>query len=172
MRGGYRAASRLAPPVEPDPIVSEPYTIRRMELTYATAELYVRALWWALIGMPISGVLVIAFLPQPIMKYLGAVMILWPITIPGRAAVITSDQRKIYGRPTVARYLDGAFFLDPEGGTPTRIPSDWIHRVFRRGDLYVLRGMRAKIVLIRASGFSVDDQARIEADLRQQGKFR
>ena len=62
--------------------VSRPYTIRRMELTYAFSEIYVRALWWALIGMPISGILVLALLPQPIMKYIGAVMILWPITIP------------------------------------------------------------------------------------------
>src|ERR1019366_2591504 len=123
-------------PVEP--IVSETYTIRRMELAYATAALYVRTLWWALIGIPISGILILILFRLPIMEYLGAVMILWPITIPGRAAIITSDQRKLYIRPTIASFKEEAFYLNPEGGTPTRIPLTWIRRVLRRGEMYVL----------------------------------
>jgi hypothetical protein len=143
-----------------------------MELTYAFTEIYIRALWWILIGMPISGILIVWLLPQAIMKYIGFVMILWPITIPGRATVITGDQRKIYMKSTVTRYAEGAFYLDPVGGTPTRIPSDWIQRVFRRGDMYVLRGVKAKIILVRASAFSAADQARIEKDLTERGKFK
>jgi hypothetical protein len=142
-----------------------------MELTYTLTEIYVRALWWALIGIPISGILIFALLPQAILKYIGAVMILWPITIPGRASLITSDQRKLYMKPTVARYLNGAFYLDPEGGTPTRIPADWIRRVLHRGSMFVLRGDRAKIVLVRASAFSLEDQLEIENDLKDRGKF-
>ncbi|MHB8636299.1 MAG: hypothetical protein ACYC96_07485 [Fimbriimonadaceae bacterium] len=154
------------------PIVSETYIIGRLELAYATAGLYVRTLWWALIGVPISGVLILFLLPLPIMRYLGAVMVLWPITIPGRALVITSDQRKLYSRPTVATFRDDAFYLDPEGGTPTRIPLSWMRRAQRRGTMWLLVGEKGKLVLIKAAAFSAEAQAMIQAALDAHGPLR
>lgn len=143
-----------------------------MELAYATAALYVRTLWWALIGIPISGILILILFKLPIMQYLGAVMILWPITIPGRAVVITSDQRKLYMQRTVAAFRDEAFYLDPEGGTPTRIPLTWIRRAFRRGEMWVLVGDRGKVVLIKASAFSGEGRAGIEGELKGKELMR
>jgi|SRR5579862_1178077 len=143
-----------------------------MELAYATAGLYVRTLWWALIGMPIGGFLILCLLKLPIMQYLGAVMILWPITIPARAAVITSDQRKLYVLPTVATFRNDAFYLDPEGGTPIRIPLTWVRRVLRRGQMYLVIGEKGKLVLIKATAFSAVDQARVEGELRSRGQLR
>ena len=155
-----------------EPIVSETYIIGRLELAYATAALYVRTLWWALIGIPISGVLILILMPLPIMRYLGAVMILWPISIPGRAVVITVDQRKLYVRPTIASFREEGFFLDPEGGSPTRIPLTWVRRALRRGEMWFLVGDRGKVVLIKASAFSTVDQASIERELRGQALLR
>ena len=155
-----------------EPIVSETYTILRLELAYAIAALYVRTLWWALIGLPISGVLIVILMQVPIMRYLGAVMVLWPITIPARAIVISADQRKLYIRPTIATFRDEAFYLDPEGGTPTRIPLTWIRRALRRGEMYVLVGDRGKIVLIKASAFTAEGQVEIEGALMGSGKMR
>ncbi len=117
-----------------------------------------------LIGLPISGILIVTTMTVPIMRYLGALMILWPITIPGRALVITSDQKKLYLRRTVATVREDGIYLDPEGGTPTRIRLDWIRRVRRQGDLWAIISGRGQVVFVKATAFP--EAARTAAESR------
>ena len=149
--------------------MSQTYTIGRLELAYATSGLYIRSLWWALIGMPLGGLGILFTMQLPLMKYLGTVMVLWPVTIPGRALIITSDQRKLYIKPTVTTFREKAFFLDPEGGTPTRIPLTWIKRAMRRGDMWLLVGDRGKLAMVKATAFSEEGRKQIEVELQACG---
>lgn len=153
-----------------EPIRSETYTIGRLELAYATTAAYVRTFWWALVGVPISGVLIIAILSVPIMQYLGAVMVLWPITIPGRALLITDSHRRLYLRPTVCTLREDGVYLDPEGATPTRVPREWIHGVRRWRDVYLLFGAGTRLVVVKASAFAPSDQVEVDHWFRGLGE--
>lgn len=148
-----------------EPIVSHPYVIGRLELAYASAGLYVRLLWWALIGVPIGGIATLVLLHTPIMQYLGAVMVLWPITIPGRALLLTRDQRKMYMQSTVATLREDGFYFDMDGRPATRVLRTWIVRSRIYGDLYCLMGHRGRVVWIKRSAFDDDDKNRIDESL-------
>jgi hypothetical protein len=150
-------------------LVSQPYTLRRTELIWATVESYFRTYWYFVAGVPIAGIATIFLLHRTEMQMLGGLMVLWPITTPARAALITLKTWKKLGVETRARVGENELFIEAEGQTPVRVPYTWLRRVMKIGALYVLQGTRGAFTVIRATAFSLEDRAEIEGLFRTKG---
>lgn len=151
---------------------SKPYKIRRMEISLTAAELYVRTFWWMLIGLPISGVLILAFIHEPVAKVLALVMLFWPATIPARAGILTYGAAKRYANALEMAVTDDGIFVRPTGGKNARIPWSWVRQVQRRGDLLIFLGPRAQFLLARTTAFEDADFAGLEQRLKEAGLLR
>jgi hypothetical protein len=142
----------------PTRIVSQPYTIRRMELSLIASVLYVRTFWWMLIGMPISGVLILLLLQNGAIRAMAVLMIVWPLTIPSRAGLVNMGLARRYRKPIRAIVTDDALYIEAPVGKGTKVPFAWIRRVWVRGDIWVVIGSYSRFVLVRATAFEEADR--------------
>jgi hypothetical protein len=145
-------------------IVSEPYSIRRAELAYATAEVYFRTYWWFILGIPVAGIAILFALPM--LRIVGGLMVLWPISIPARAVLISGKTYRRLGAQTVARVGENEAFIEPEGQTPVRIHYNWVRKVMKSGQLFILVGPRGAFTAIRSSAFNLEQRTEIDALFR------
>lgn len=138
---------------------SKEFRISRTELARAGTLQYLRTFWFFLVGIPISGVLLLLFLKSPVGFAAGTLCLLWPISIPGRILTVSWKKSSKLNRPTVADVSKSEIILrTPDGATGTRIPRDWVKKVWVFGDLFVIEGRQLNFVLIRKSAFTAGEQ--------------
>lgn len=59
--------------------LTQPFTLTRLQVALASAEEYVRALWWILIPVPIFGVLALLQAPNDLIRGIGTICLVWPL---------------------------------------------------------------------------------------------
>lgn len=139
----------------------------RTELARAGTLQYLRTFWFFLIGVPISGVLLLIFLHSPVGLFAGTLCLLWPISIPGRILSVSWKKSSKLNSPTIAELNENELLLrSVDGATGTRIPAHWVRNVWEFGDLYVVEGKRLNFVLVRKSAFKPAEQAQLLQILR------
>ena len=82
---------------------------------YWTSNEYVRRFWIAFAAFPITGLLLILFMPMPFTMAFGTLLILWPFSIPARSIIFTGRAAKRVLSPTrmVAEGEHLYFITDP-----------------------------------------------------------
>ncbi|MBI3721326.1 MAG: hypothetical protein HY248_02130 [Fimbriimonas ginsengisoli] len=155
---GSRAASLLyTPAIEPgEPLQTKPFCLARAEVSLLTAEQYALTFGPVLIGVPAAGVAMLV-LGDAFMKAIGLVCVLWPLTIPGRAFLITSRAARALRAPTVASVEDGALLLKPDHGAGLRLPLGAIWRLKRRRGYLIVWTRRLALVFLPESAFKSPD---------------
>jgi len=139
-----------------EPFESAPYRISRVEIGRVGAVQYIRTFWWILTGIPICGLLLLFFFRSTFGVLFGSLLLLWPITIPGRIILLTWKSAQKLTQQTTARVTEEAIYLSPPMGTGTRIPASWIKKIWAFGDILVVEGRLLNFVLIRKSAFTAD----------------
>jgi hypothetical protein len=143
-----------------------------MQISLAGAELYVRTFWFVLIGVPIFGLIALIIGTTPIIRYIGMVSLLWPVTIPARAGLITSRVGRQLMRPTVVEILEEAVVFedsqDPAVRMGMRYESIRSVRIMR--GLYALMTRRFAFTVFPIDSFLTEsDRDRFEALLEENG---
>ena len=103
------------------------------------AELYWRHAWFILVPFPLFGLAMISLSKEPPLRALGALSMLWPLSIPARSLLVTHRAAKRLGRETWVSLTPDAVLFHTAEGTGTRIGKDRILRV---------RHVRGTIVLM------------------------
>jgi hypothetical protein len=80
------------------PFSEQPFQIPRYILARLAAEIYVRSFWWFIIIPPVFGVICL-FSGSQLLYGVGMLGVLWPITIPARAAFISAAAGKFFSKP-------------------------------------------------------------------------
>lgn len=135
-------------------LASEPFRITRLELARTGALQYIKTFWFILAGVPIAGILLLIFMPSKFGIAFGLLFLAWPLTIPGRVALVSWQKGNLLLKPTIAEITPNAILLrDEDSGKGIRVPNDWIRKVWTYADLYVIEGQRFKFVMLRKSAF-------------------
>lgn len=154
------------------PIQSAPYRISRVELGRVGALQYIRSFWWILISVPISGILILLFMTDSLSHLMGIMFLLWPLTIPGRVIAVTWRKARKLTESTTAEFKSDGLYLMPNDGIGTRVPWDWMRKVWQFGDIYVIEGRILQFIPVRKSAFDLQHQIEIEELLIRQGKTK
>lgn len=151
---------------------SKPFRITRLELARTGAIQYLKSFWFILIGIPIAGIFLLIFMPNSFGKAFGTLFVLWPLTIPGRMAAVSWQKGNDLLQPTVAAVTSEEVLLRPTNGNKgTRVPNDWIRKVWTYADLIVIEGYRYQFVMLRKSAFPLENQEQAWAALRAKAQF-
>ncbi len=99
-------------------IETAPFRVGRTELALLAAQTYLRWFWWVILPPLIVGLVLLFVGGTPFMRMLGAFFLAWPLTVVGRAFLLTSPLAKRMMRPT-RMTSDGTeilFMRKAEGG--------------------------------------------------------
>ena len=84
---------------------SEPFRITRLELARTGALQYIKTFWFILAGVPLAGILLLIFMPSKFGIAFGLLFLAWPLTIPGRVALVSWQKGNLLLKPTLVRLL-------------------------------------------------------------------
>lgn len=130
------------------------------------AEEYLRRFWWVILGVPVSGLLMLLLIDHPVVKYLGFVGVCWPLTIPARAVLITNKKARRLARPTWVSVEDDAIYFHDESGGGTKIPFSIVSGLRNSGDLYVIQTRNFSFTVMPSESLaSEEDRAEFESAL-------
>jgi hypothetical protein len=138
-------------------IQTKPFTIPPARLAYLYAEEYLRSFWWMFIGIPVSGLVVLLLVPGAIAKYIGMVCLLWPLTIPARAFLLSRKISKVLSKPTTAEFREDGIYFE---GQDIRSRALWstIRNAEVRKEYLILRTRRLSILLVPMEAIPEDQR--------------
>ena len=138
-------------------IKTNPFAIPPSRLAYLYAEEYVRSFWWMFIGIPISGLVVLLLVPGAIAKYIGMVCLLWPVTIPARAVLLSRKISKVLSKPTTAEFREDGIYFE---GQDIRSRALWstIRNAEVRKEYLILRTRKLSVLLVPMSSIPEEQQ--------------
>lgn len=132
---------------------SEPYQIDRFTLAAVATREYLKQFWWYVAIIPTFGLLCLIFGFGPL-RVIGITALMWPLTIPGRAALTTGKTGRLFAQGTVASWDDQAiYFHAPDGGG---MKLEWavVRKVVINGNFLVFRTRRLGFIPIPLSALS------------------
>ena len=130
-------------------IESTEYRISRSQLVYWSANEYIRRFWPAFIAFPVSGLLLLVFMPTQVGIGLGTMMILWPLSIPARAILLTGRAAKRVLSPTrmVAEGEHVYFIVNPMD-LNYRVNKKSVRDVIRRKEYVCIELWKFKMIFV------------------------
>lgn len=133
----------------------------RAQLVYWSAAEYARRFWPAFIAFPISGVMLIAFMPTQIGIGLGMMMILWPMSIPARSILFTGKAAKrVLSLTKMHTSGEHVLFDVNPAELSYRIHRDSVRDVVVRPECVVIELWKFKLVYVPRTAFA--DKAEID----------
>lgn len=147
---------------------SEPFTVSRVQLARAAAEAYVRNFWWFIVPGPVFGLVVVAVSNDRLLQAIGALGVLWPISIPTRAYFITSGIARRLSKPTTLLLVDEGLLFEGERAQ-LRVGYGSLRSVSVRHDVFVLSTRRYEAIVVPLGAFAEPDQARFLSILQERG---
>jgi hypothetical protein len=125
------------------------YKITRTQLAYWTAFEYIRRFWPGFIAFPITGIVMFVTMDVQVVKGLGMLMTLWPLSIFARAILISGRAAKRVLNPTKMVFEgDHAYFIVEPHELNYRIHKDSVRDVKSRVEYVVIELWRYKLVFV------------------------
>jgi len=143
-------------------VETQPYRLSRLELAYVAIAEYVGSFWWIIAVIPAFGVGALIF-GEGLLKVIGMMAILWPISIPARSILTTTKSSRLFvgGCRMVATEDRLEFFGEVPGpsGKPYRmtVPAIQIRDLVERRDLMLVRTTRLGFAPVRPEAFATDE---------------
>ncbi len=141
---------------EPKPLTRQ-YRLTRAQISFATAQQYVRAFWWLLISVPTFGIICLVLSDDQALKLCGLICLLWPLTIPARAFIVTSKPSRCLLRPMTLLLGDDSLILRADENSGMKLKKSSIRSIHMRGALYVLLTRTLGIVLVPIDAFLTEE---------------
>ncbi len=110
-----------------------------------------RQFWWFAGVIPLFGIIAFAFGGQSLLRGIGLFAILWPLTIPARAALATDKVGKTLSTPTVLIAEGDSLYFQGENGQGFRLRLDSVRQIVSRKGFYILRLRRMGFVPVPES---------------------
>ncbi len=132
---------------------TEPFRVPRLALAYLGVSQYLRTYWWFAAIVPVFGLLLLVFGPG-VMKAMGLMALLWPLSLPARAIFATSKAGKLLEQGAWASLEDGTLFLHGADGGGLKLNLPAVRRVERRRGFLVLVLARGDFVALPLSAMS------------------
>lgn len=126
---------------------TEQFRVSRLALAYLGVAQYLRTYWWFAAIVPACGLLALLFLPG-ILKAMGLMALLWPLSLPARAIFATSKAGKLLERGAWASLEDGVLYLHGAEGGGLKLDLSVVRRVERRRGFLVLLLARGDFVAL------------------------
>jgi hypothetical protein len=139
-------------------IETRPYTVPRLRLAYLAVEEYVRTFWFFIVAVPLGGIVMLA-VGDRTLQAIGFLAVLWPMSIPARAIMITTKASRLFATGAVMRAGDEEIeFLGTTpgpNGKPLRmaLARDGIRDVVRRQGMLLLRTYRLTFAPVDPNAF-------------------
>lgn len=130
--------------------LTQPFTLTRLQVALASAEEYVRALWWILIPVPIFGVLALLQAPNDLIRGIGTICLVWPLTIPIRAVTASARAGAIYGQPTVFAVDDEWLYLVAKSGRGTKLHRSQVWNARLSRGIWRIKTRRLSVLFVPA----------------------
>lgn len=121
--------------------ITNEYNVPRYTLVRIAALEYVRAFWWWIIVLPVFG-LVAAVTATGILQVVGIIALLWPLTIPSRAFLVSSRAGRILVDGVWIGEENERLYFHPTKGNGFSMSDVSIRDIVDRGDYLVLRTKR------------------------------
>ncbi len=129
------------------------YQIDRFTLARISVGEYVRQFWWYIAIVPAFGLAAVIFGFGPL-KVIGVTAMLWPLTIPGRAALSTGKAAKLFRAGTYATWDENAIYFHAATGGGMKLEWNAVRTVVQTGDYIIFRTRRLGFVPIPASALT------------------
>ena len=142
--------------------LTSPFTLTRWEVALASAEEYIRTLWWILISIPLFGLVALVWGPNELIRGLGGVCLIWPLTIPIRAVTASARAGGVYGRSTVLAFDDQWIYLVGSAGKGSKIARSEIWTVRKGRGIWRLRTRRLSIILVPSSAILAEFSGQLQ----------
>jgi hypothetical protein len=123
------------------------YRLGRQQLSLAAAQAYFLTFWWVIAGVPLGGLLLLLLTRDPVMQVCGLISLLWPITIPARAYIVTSKSSRQFTKPTTLFLAEDALVFQANDDTGRRLNLENVYRIDRRGGLYFVTMLGSKGII-------------------------
>ncbi|MGV3617088.1 MAG: hypothetical protein ACO1SV_17310 [Fimbriimonas sp.] len=139
-------------------IETRPYVVSRLRLAYIAVEEYVRTFWYFVLAVPLGGVGLL-FIDERTIQAVGFLAILWPLSIPTRALLITTKASRLFTSGAYMRAGDEEIeFLGTSPGAkgkPMRmaLPRHMIRDVVRRQGMLLVRTYRLTFAPVDPEAF-------------------
>lgn len=122
--------------------------------------------WWYVAIVPVFGLVLLLFTTGPL-QMIGAMAVLWPLTIPGRSFITSSKSSRLFSQPCYMEADDAQIAFYSEATEPKRkryiLRAIEIRDVVERGDLLLVRTRKLGFAPIKRSAFPAPE---VEAAFR------
>ena len=126
---------------------SESYQIDRFTLATVATREYLKQFWWYVAIIPTFGLLCLIFGYGPI-QVIGVTALMWPLTIPGRAALTTGKTGRLFAQGTYVTWDDRALYFHATDGGGMKLEWAVIRKVVINGNFLVFRTRRLGFIPI------------------------
>jgi hypothetical protein len=150
------------------PLRTEEFRVSRLSLAYLAVAQYVRTYWWFVAIIPTFGLVVFLFGPG-VMRAMGLMALLWPLSLPARAIFATSKTGKLLEKGAYASLEDGVLYLHgtDRGGMKLGLAS--VRRVERRRGFFILVLARGAFVALPEQSLRPDFEEELERQVAENG---
>lgn len=128
-----------------------------MRISLATAESYVRTFWYWIVAVPLFGVLLLTFGRDRLLQAVGLMAILWPLTIPARAFILSSRASRRLILPTTV-YLGADALRFEQKESSFRLKAQAIYKVRQARDLIWITTRKMSVFFIPADAFLGEEE--------------
>ena len=117
---------------------TEPFRIPRYILIRLAAEEYVRTFWWFVLITPLFGLLAL-FSGIAVLQVVGSFAVIWPLTIPARAALTGWKAGSFFEHPSSMELDDEDLVFHGQNGKGMRLSTARIRKVLERNGFLIVK---------------------------------
>ncbi len=145
---------------------SERFTVSRFDLAKVGAITYFKSFWWFALTIPLFGIVALAF-GTGILRAIGAMALLWPLTIPGRAFLASSKSSRLFTRGCKVLGDETALYFQGDNKEGMKMLRESFRRIDSLGDLDLIHTRRLAVIPIPKAAWSEADYAAFKAELAE-----
>jgi hypothetical protein len=145
---------------------SDRFTVSRFDLAKVGAITYFKSFWWFALTIPLFGIFAFAF-GSGILRAIGAMAILWPLTIPGRAFLASSKSSRLFTRGCKVLGDETALYFQGDNNDGMKLVRESFRRIESQGGLDLVHTRRLGVIPIPKAAWSEADYAAFRAELTE-----
>lgn len=145
---------------------SDRFTVSRFDLAKVGAITYFKSFWWFALTIPLFGIFAFAF-GTGILRAIGAMAILWPLTIPGRAFLASSKSSRLFTRGCKVLGDETALYFQGDNNDGMKLVRESFRRIESQGELDLVHTRRLGVIPIPKAAWSEADYAAFRAELTE-----
>lgn len=145
---------------------SDRFSVSRFDLAKVGAITYFKSFWWFALTIPLFGIFAFAF-GSGILRAIGAMAILWPLTIPGRAFLASSKSSRLFTRGCKVLGDETALYFQGDNNDGMKLLRESFRRIESQGDLDLVHTRRLGVIPIPKAAWSEADYAAFKAELAE-----